>query len=75
VVHCSQTSNSEISEALGIPRSTVSRIVGEFIESKVVVEQPDPDDGRCRLLKIAGDNPTVGKFEYEVFSLLQKYFL
>jgi len=72
--HFCETSNAEISKELNIPRSTVSRIVTDLIEAKVVIERPDPDDGRCRLLRISEDHPDKGKFEMKRSMLIESLF-
>jgi DNA-binding MarR family transcriptional regulator len=57
------TSNKRISAKLGIPRSTVSRIVTDFIEQKWVTEHPHPEDGRKKQLSIATGHPLADNFE------------
>lgn len=57
------TSNKQISDALGIPRSTVTRIVTDFIEQKWVVEKPHPEDGRKKQLFIVPGHPLADNFE------------
>jgi len=57
------TSNKDIAEVLNISRPTVSRIVGDFIDQGWVVEAPNPEDGRARLLRIADDHPLADNFE------------
>jgi len=57
------TSNSEISQSLGISRATVSRIVSDFIQCGWVRETPHPDDGRKRLLVITPDHQFADRFE------------
>ncbi|MGI9307910.1 MAG: MarR family transcriptional regulator [Gammaproteobacteria bacterium] len=69
-----ETSNAEISSQLNIPRSTVSRIVSDLIEAKMVLEQTDPDDGRRRLLKIADQHPDKGTIERSLYALVRDYF-
>lgn len=59
------TSNREISEALGISRPTVSRIVTDFISQGWVLEEQHPGDGRKRLLVINPDHPRADHFEKE----------
>lgn len=65
---CSQyegrpTSNVEIPNALQLSRSTVSRIVADFVRTGWVTESPHPDDGRRRLLVITPDHPREDEFE------------
>ena len=64
------TDNKEISEALKIPRSTVSRIVTAFIEKKWVAEHPHPEDGRKKQLFIVPGHPLADNFENEFRLLL-----
>jgi len=64
------TSNKEISDALGIPRSTVSRIVTDFIAQKWVVEKPHPDDGRRKQLFIVPGHPLADSFERDFRGLI-----
>ena len=59
----SPTSNKDISNALDIPRSTVSRIIADYVEKGWVVEQPDPEDGRRKHLFIPPDHPLADHFE------------
>lgn len=66
------TNNKEISLALGIPRPTVTRIVGDFIEQKWVVEKPDPDDGRKKQLFIAPGHPLADSFEKDFRQLVNE---
>ena len=64
------TSNKEISDALHIPRSTVTRIVADFIEQKWVVERPDPEDGRKKHLTIVPGHPLADSFEKDFRTLI-----
>jgi len=57
------TSNKDIAEKLGISRSTVSRIVADFMEKGWVIERPHPDDGRKKQLLIAPGHPLADNFE------------
>ena len=59
------TSNKDIADALGISRSTVSRIVADFIEKGWVIEQSHPEDGRRKMLLIAPGHPLADNFEKE----------
>ncbi len=71
------TTNKDISTALGIPSSTVSRVITEFLQRGYIVEAPDPDDGRVRLITHAPGHPLVLGFETElrdlVNDLLKRY--
>ncbi len=64
------TNNKKISEALDIPRSTVSRIVTDFVREKWVIERPHPDDGRRKQLLIVPGHPLADNFEKDFRSLL-----
>jgi len=64
------TSNKDISDALSIPRSTVSRIVTDFIEQKWVVEKPHPEDGRRKQLFIVPGHPLADNFERDFRALI-----
>jgi DNA-binding MarR family transcriptional regulator len=57
------TNNTEISNELGIPRSTASRIVADCILKGWVVEKPDPDDGRKKQLLIPDTHPQADGIE------------
>jgi DNA-binding MarR family transcriptional regulator len=57
------TSNKDIADALGIPRSTVSRIVGDCIQKGWVIEKPHPEDARKRQLEIIPGHPLADNFE------------
>jgi len=59
------TNNKDISDQLGIPRSTVSRIVGDYLEKGWVVKQKDTDDGRKYILAIPTQHPLSDHFEKE----------
>jgi DNA-binding MarR family transcriptional regulator len=72
--HDCETSNVEISRQLNIPRSTVSRIVSDLVEAKMVIEQEDPDDGRRRLLRIAEQHPEKGNIERSLYELIGDYW-
>ena len=65
------TTNKEISEALGIPTSTVSRIVTELMKRGYVTEAPHPEDQRIRLLRIVPNHPLAQGFESELRTLLK----
>ena len=71
------TSNSEISEALSISRSTVSRIVGDCIEKGWAHERQDPEDGRRRKILMPQEHPDADQFERDfrilVNEILQSY--
>jgi DNA-binding MarR family transcriptional regulator len=71
------TNNKDISDALGISRPTVSRIVTDFIEQRWVIETPDPDDGRRKQIKISAEHPLADNFEKDfrvlINNLLQLY--
>jgi DNA-binding MarR family transcriptional regulator len=69
------TSNKDISAQLGIPRSTVSRIVADFVQKKWVIEVPHPDDGRRKLLQISPDHPDADTFEMAFRDLINKLLL
>jgi len=64
------TSNKNISEKLGIPRSTVSRIVADFIDQKWVIEKPHPVDGRKKQLFIVPGHPLADSFEKDFRALV-----
>ena len=66
------TSNKEISAALDIPPSTVSRIVNDFIDEKWVVERPHPEDGRKKLLYITPNHNQAVGFEREFRTLINE---
>lgn len=66
------TTNKEISEALGIPTSTVSRIVTELMKRGYVAETLHPDDHRIRLLRIVPGHPLAQGFETELHMLLRE---
>jgi DNA-binding MarR family transcriptional regulator len=65
-------SNKDIAEALGIPPSTVSRIVKDFVDAKWVAEYPHPEDGRRKLLRINPDHDRVDGFEKSFRSILNE---
>ncbi|MEZ5562307.1 MAG: MarR family transcriptional regulator [Gammaproteobacteria bacterium] len=60
------TTNKDISAALGIPPSTVSRVTTEFLQRGYIVETPHPDDGRVRLITHAPGHPLVLGFEADL---------
>ena len=64
------TSNKSIADALGIPRSSVSRIVADFIKKGWVIEQSHPEDGRKKQLLIAPGHPLADNFEKQFRHLL-----
>ncbi|MCK6372088.1 MAG: MarR family transcriptional regulator [Gammaproteobacteria bacterium] len=68
-----ETSNSEIAEALDIPRSTVSRIITNFIEAGMLVEETNQADGRRRILRIAASHPHKNEFEENLRSILARF--
>jgi DNA-binding MarR family transcriptional regulator len=68
--HNKPTNNKDIAETLGIPRSTVSRIVADCIERGWVVEQRDPDDRRRKQLFIPASHPLADNFEKEFRRLM-----
>jgi DNA-binding MarR family transcriptional regulator len=51
------TRHTEICTELGLPSATVTRAVGKFIETRMVAEKSDPDDGRRRLVVGTGVIP------------------
>jgi DNA-binding MarR family transcriptional regulator len=57
------TSNKNIADTLGIPRSTVSRIVADCIEKGWVIETPHTEDGRKKELLIVPGHPDGDNFE------------
>ncbi len=59
------TSNKDISKELGIPRSTVSRIVADYVKKGWVHEQPDPEDGRRKQIIIPLGHPLADNYEKE----------
>ena len=64
------TSNKDIADALDIPRSTVSRIVKDFIDEKWVMESPHPEDGRKKLLSIVPGHADEDRFERSFRAIL-----
>ena len=52
------TSVSDISEATGIPRATVSRLITKWLAMGRVVESPHPEDGRRHILHLTDDSIT-----------------
>jgi len=66
------TSNKDIAETLDIPRSTVSRIVADFIDKGWVTEQLDPEDGRRKQLVIPTDHPLADNFERDFRRLIKE---
>jgi predicted transcriptional regulator len=68
------TSNKNISETLGIPRSSVSRIVTDCIEKGWVIERMHVEDGRKRELLIAPDHPEGDNFEKDFRRILNEIF-
>ena len=66
------TSNTDIAETLGIPKTTVSRIVADCMDKGWLVEVPDPDDGRRKLLGIDPDHPLADNFEHDFRALLDE---
>lgn len=66
------TNNKEISAVLGIPRSTVTRIVTDFIEQGWVAERPHPEDGRRKQLFIVPGHELGDSFEKEFRALLNE---
>ena len=57
------TNNKEIAEDLALSRATVSRIVSDFVEHGWVVEEPHPEDGRRRQLRITPEHPSADRYE------------
>ena len=68
------TSNKDIAEALGIPRSTVSRIVADLISRGWVAQVPHPEDGRRKLFVIPHDHPLADDFEKNFRDLTNNLF-
>jgi DNA-binding MarR family transcriptional regulator len=66
------TSNKNIADALGIPRSTVSRIVAEYIQKGWVIEQSHQEDGRRKELLIVPEHPEGDNFEKDFRGLLNE---
>jgi hypothetical protein len=66
------TYNRDISLTLGIPPSTVTRIVTELIAQGYVTEEDHPEDGRVRLISMMGDHPLSLNFESELRELVKK---
>ena len=64
------TYNKEISQALNIPPSTVTRVVSELIAQGYVAEQVHLEDGRINLLTIDDDHPRAQGFESEILVLV-----
>jgi len=67
-----QTSNKDIALTLGIPPSTVTRIVTELIGKGYLKEEDHPEDGRVRLLSMTGDHPLSQHFESELLELVKE---
>jgi DNA-binding MarR family transcriptional regulator len=67
------TNNTDISQTLRIPRSTVSRIVTECIKNGWMVEQAHPDDGRKKMLSVRPDHPQADAFETAFRKLLADF--
>ena len=66
------TSNKNIADALGIPRSTVSRIVTDCIEKGWVIERAHAEDGRKKELLIVPGHPDGDNFEKDFRRLLNE---
>lgn len=66
------TTNKEISEALAIPRCTVTRIVADLITSGYVTEKRDPDDGRIRRIAVVREHPRANAFKKMLWRDVQK---
>lgn len=64
------TTNKEVSTALGLPPSTVSRVITDFMQHGYVVETPHPDDGRVRLIQITPGHSLALGFETELRALI-----
>jgi DNA-binding MarR family transcriptional regulator len=61
--HRKPTNNKDIVDRLGIPRSTVSRIVADCVARGWVIERRDPEDQRRKQLFIPDDHPLADNFE------------
>ena len=46
------TSPSDVASALGVPRTSMSRYVGSFLDRGLVARAPNPEDGRSYLLEV-----------------------
>ncbi len=42
----------ELSDAMGISRQAISRLIGDLVETGALVVKPDPDDGRATIVEI-----------------------
>ncbi len=42
----------ELSDAMGISRQAISRLIGDLVEAGALVVKPDPDDGRATIVEI-----------------------
>ena len=68
------TNHKDICMALEMAASTVTRAVSAFIETGVLHEETDPEDGRRRLVSVRRSYPSRGQLNEEVVQLGQKYF-
>jgi DNA-binding MarR family transcriptional regulator len=50
---------TELSDALGIPPTTVSRHVARFLEDGLVERRPNPEDGRSYLLRTTAQGKKI----------------
>ncbi len=67
------TNNTDMSKTLGIPRSTVSRIVNDCIDKGWLLERPDLEDGRKRLVVVPADHPEADGFEIAFRALMVEF--
>ncbi|MFS4580153.1 MarR family winged helix-turn-helix transcriptional regulator [Phaeobacter sp. C3_T13_0] len=42
----------ELSDAMGISRQAIGRLIGDLVEAGALVVKPDPDDGRATIVEI-----------------------
>ncbi len=42
----------ELSDAMGISRQAISRLIGDLVEAGALIVKPDPDDGRATIVEI-----------------------
>jgi len=68
------TSHKDICATLEMPPSTVTRAISAFIDSGVLQEVVDPEDGRRRLISVSRSYPTRGQLNEQVIELARKYF-
>ena len=67
------TNNKDISRALKISPSTVTRIVTNLIDRGYAVESSHPDDGRIKLIAIVDAHPLQTAFESELRGVVHDF--